>query len=533
MHPAAGYVAFVLHAHLPYVRHPEHDRFLEERWFFEALTETYLPLLRMLERLEDDDVDYALPISLSPTLVTMFEDELLQQRYAEHLRRLPALAEREIRRHRDDPVRLRLAEFYADRFRDALYWFETVYERRPAAAFARLAAAGRLELMTCAATHGFLPLLQLHPGAVRAQIRTAQAYHTEVFGAPAEGMWLPECAYYPGVEDLLAEAGIRYFFLDAAGFERAAERPLRGVHAPLLTRAGVAAFARDGETAREVWAAESGYPGHPDYREYYRDIGFELPPEAVRDFLIADEVRTNTGMKYCRITGSGEEKDLYDADRAREQAALDAGDFLAKREAQVAHLAGEADRPPLIVAPFDAELFGHWWYEGPLFLDYAIRKIACDSETVKLCTPRQYLQAYPENQLATPAASSWGPESSFAFWLNESNEEIYPELHDAAERLGALAGGGAFEAGEYRVLQQMARELLLAQASDWPFIMRTGTSPAYARKRVAQHLARFRTLEAMLRAGEADEETLSGLEYVDKIFPRIEPAWFAPQGTSA
>jgi len=523
----AGHLALVLHAHLPYVRHPEHEDFLEERWFYEAMTETYVPLLRTIDGWERDGVDYALLLSLSPPLVTMLEDELLQERYARHLRKLIALADRERERTARDPVFAPLARFYADFFRDILHWFEERCGRRLCAAFRRLAALGRLELMTCAGTHPFLPLLRDVPGALRAHLRAAVDLHGKVFGVAPEGMWLPECAWTPGLDAFLAEAGIRYFFVDTPAFDRAAERPVHGVYAPLYTPAGVAAFGRDKETSYQVWAAECGYPGHPDYREFYRDIGYDLPEEAVRELLVDGRIRTHTGIKYWRITHRGQEKKApYDPAAARERAAEHAGNFLFNRQKQIEHLAARMDRPPLIVSPYDAELFGHWWFEGPRFLDCVIRKFCYDQDKIKLTTPRRYLAAFPENQTTVPASSSWGIGGTYEHWINPANDALLPDLQRAAERMSELAGRAGAEPGtERRLLAQMGRELMLAQASDWPFILKTGTSPEYARSRITSHLSRFRALEAML-GGAPDEERIAAIEAADRIFPDLRPEWF-------
>lgn len=525
---ADGQLAICLHAHLPYVRHPEHETFLEEMWLFEAITETYIPLLRMLERFEDDAVDYALLISLSPPLVTMFEDELLQERYAKHLNKLIALADREIERTETDPVFNNLARWYADWFRDVRYWYEEKYRRSLADAFRRIASFGRLDLMTCAGTHGFLPLLKVNPGAVRAQVFTAVEYHEKIFGVHPQGMWVPECAYYPGLEEVLKEAGVRYFFLDTHGIENASEKSPYGVYAPLYTPNGVAAFGRDKETSYQVWAAECGYPGHPQYREFYRDIGYDLDENYVRDFMIDGHIRVNTGIKYYRITKDGDRKDPYDPDRAREQAAEDAGNFMFNREHQISHLTETMDRPPLITAMYDAELFGHWWFEGPQFLDYTIRKLCFDQDTVKLTTPQRYLAEYPDNPCAVPAGSSWGGDGTYDFWVNETNDTIFRDLHAAADRLTERVDASRSRPSDMRqrVLQQMTRELMLAQSSDWPFIMRTGTSPEYATKRVTSHLARFWALDDMLARDNIDPDALAGLEYIDRIFPDVKPEWY-------
>lgn len=524
-----GYLAIVLHAHLPYVRHPEYPTFLEEQWLFEAMTETYIPLLRMCERLEDDNVDYALLVSLSPPLVTMLEDPLLQERYAKHLQAQIDLCDREIKRHAGDAVFHKLARYYADWFRDIQHWYSDRFGRRLAKAFQRLAHYGRLEIMTCAGTHGFLPLLKVNPGAVRAQVHSAVEYHQSVFGVAPEGMWVPECAYYPGLEEILGDAGIRYFFVDSQGIDWAEKKSPYGVYAPLYCPNGVAAFGRDKETSYQVWAAEVGYPGHADYREFYRDVAWDLPEEDVQDFLIDGDVRINTGVKYYRITRDGDRKDPYDPERARELAAEHAGNFMFNRQHQIEHLSQEMDRPPLIVSMYDAELFGHWWFEGPQFLDYTIRKLCFDQDTVKLTTPRRYLAEYPDNPGATPAGSSWGGGGTYEFWVNETNDHILRDLHTAADRLSELVDEPAHlpHAQHQRVLQQMTRELMLAQASDWPFIMRTGTSPEYATKRVENHLARFWKLHAMLTAQTLEMETLQAMEYADQIFPDVRPEWYS------
>ncbi len=528
-----GHLAIVLHAHLPYVRHPEHENFLEELWFYEAMAETYIPLLRVLSRLEDDGVGYRLLLGLSPTLVSMMEDRLLAERFSRHLAKTVRLADRVRASQPAGSERRRLAEFHGDFYRDALFWFEEKCRRRVAAAFADLARLGNLDIITCGATHGFLPILRQNPAAVRAQLLAARDYHRSVFGQRPEGIWLPECAYYPGLEKLLAEAGYAYTFLDTHGVMNADRAPRRGVYAPVCCREGVAFFGRDPETGHQVWSAEQGYPGHPDYREFYRDLGFELPEAELSEFIVAGHIRVNTGLKFNRITSrQGGEKAPYNPDAARERAARHAEHFLENRVRQAERLAPAMDgRPPLIVAPYDAELFGHWWFEGPQFLDYVFRKMHYDQDTVKCRTPAEYLRLFPENQFANPAGSSWGGDGTYEFWVNAANQDVIPPLHQAADRLSGvienLPAKGEFESTrEEGVARQMLRELMLAQASDWPFIMRTGTSPEYAKKRIRDHLDRFWALDAMLREGRIDEKIFAAIRQADNIFPDCDLGWY-------
>jgi len=187
------------------------------------------------------------------------------------------------------------------------------------------------------------------------------------------------------------------------------------------------------------------------------------------------------------------------------------------------------DRPPLVLSPYDAELFGHWWYEGSEFIDFFVRKAYYDQKTFKAVTPGEYLQAHPTNQVANPSASSWGEEGYWRVWLNETNEWILPHLHIAQERMTALVSRFTVpDPLQDRVLKQAGRELLLAQASDWPFILRTGTSPDYARKRVKDHLLRFTELHDQITAGTVDEAAVQAMELQDNIFPEINYRYWSP-----
>src|SRR5215470_12094648 len=218
---ASGSVAFVLHAHLPFVRHPAHEDFLEERWLDEAITETYIPLLEMLDSLDRDRVRARLTISLSPPLLAMLADPLLRGRYLRHLDRLVELAEKEERRTRPDPAFHRVAEMYLGRFWRARTLFLDEWQQDLVSAFRAYQERGLVEVITCAATHGFLPLLGVTAGAARTQIEVGVAEYRRFFGRGPEGFWLPECAYEPGLDAELARVGIRYFFVDTHGLAHA------------------------------------------------------------------------------------------------------------------------------------------------------------------------------------------------------------------------------------------------------------------------------------------------------------------------
>ncbi|MEO6036374.1 MAG: 1,4-alpha-glucan branching protein domain-containing protein [Verrucomicrobiota bacterium] len=522
-----GYLALVLHAHLPFVRHPEHEKFLEENWLFEAITETYIPLIQKMDGWLRDGMETRLTLTLSPTLCSMLLDPLLQERYLRHLDGLIELAEKEIHRTHWESTIHPLAWMYHHRFTTVRDTY-IAYGKNLVGAFRKFQEQGKLEIITTAATHALLPLMADHPECIRAQILVARDHYRSCFGCDPRGIWLPECAYLDGVENFLREANIRWFIIDTHGILHARPRPRYGVYAPIFTPNGLAAFGRDLDSARQVWSREEGYPGDVRYRDFYRDIGFDLDFDYIRPYLASAEHRGFTGIKYHQITGGSSEKLPYQRDAALKITAEHAQHFLDARIAQVQHLAGILGREPMILSPYDAELFGHWWYEGVEFLDYFMRKACYDQKTIALTTPNEYLRKSPTQQVATPSASSWGEEGYWRVWLNDTNEWIYPHLHAAQSRMISLARKFSSPTPlEERALRQAARELLLAQSSDWPFILRTGTSPDYARKRLKDHLLRFISLHEQLTATKIDEAWLAQIEAMDNIFPEVNFRYWA------
>jgi 1,4-alpha-glucan branching enzyme len=532
-----GHLALILHAHLPFVRHPEHEHFLEEEWFFEAVTESYIPLLRMMQRLVDDSVPFKLTISLTPTLCTMLQDQLLRERYVRHLDLLIDLTARERKRNRKHPQLRELADFYSKMFREIRAFFVDECRHDLLEVFRNLRETGTLEIIASAATHGSLPILQQQaPQAARAQILIGRDVYVDLFRAGPSGFWLPECAYAPGLEAILQEANIRWFVLDAHGLLFGKPRPCRSIYAPCYTPAGPAAFARDRDSSRQVWSAQEGYPGDPAYREFYRDIGFDLPMEHLGP--VARGSRKFSGVKYHRITGRGDEKQLYDRAAAENAAAKHASHFLEQRRQQIREIS-EFGLDPVVVVPFDAELFGHWWFEGPRFLERFIRQVAAQRD-FSLITPSEYLAAHPTQQIVEPAASTWGENGHLAVWLDPSNAWIYPHLQVAAQKMiglaqsasavveeplrspnGRSAGGAPGLQFADRVLKQLARELLLAQSSDWAFLIKTGTAREYATNRTIDHLARFDRLHDWFVTRDIDEGFLHDCEWRDNLFPNL------------
>jgi len=518
-----GHIVLVLHAHLPFVRHPEYDDCLEERWLYEAMTETYIPLILCFERLVRDGVRFRVTMTLTPPLLSMLSDPLLQTRYRRYLDRLVELSGKELIRTRLEPHFHRTVLMYRRLLEECRRLFVDRYGMNLVAAFKEYADLGVLEAITCGATHGFLPFMESNPKSIEAQVEVGVRTHRRLLGAAPKGIWLPECGYTPLVDRYLAAEGIRYFFADTHGILHGQPRPAHGVHAPVRTPGGIFAFGRDVESSQSVWSSKVGYPGDYDYRDFYRDIGFDLDFDYIRPYIHDSGLRCFTGMKYHRITGPTDQKEPYDPEVARAKVRIHAADFLLNRTKQVEHLRSALGIQPVVVCPYDAELFGHWWFEGPWFLEELFRIMDRESGVVRLTTPSEYMERHPSAQEVDMAFSSWGDKGYGYVWLNGTNDWIYRHLHWAEEQMEEVARRYRRHRGDYRrVLDQMARELLLAQSSDWAFIMNGKTTVEYAVRRTKSHLFNFLRLCDGLREDVIDRALLDQLEKSNNIFPDMD-----------
>lgn len=513
-----GYWIPVLHSHLPFVKHPKFNYFLEEHWLFEAMTECYIPLLRKLKKLEKENVDFRLTISVTPPLAQMLDDKHLMQKYEEHLNNQLLLAYKESKRNQNDEVYRDVSNFYNNLYKDTKDFFINELDRNVLNGYKYFSDLGKLEVITCGATHGFLPLLSVNKKAVEVQIQLAVESHQKHFGKSPKGIWIPECAYYEGLDEILSKYGIEFFFVDSHSLVYAKPTALNGVYAPIYAPSGVAAFGRDPHSSKEVWSSKEGYSGDVNYRDFYRDIGYDLEFDYIKDHIDPSGNRCFTGFKYHKITGNSDYKEVYNPYTALEKTIAHAQDFHYKRDKQFEYLSANIDRIPVVVSPYDAELFGHWWFEGVEFL-YNLFKTIDQHKAFKAITPKEYLINYPQNQMAVPQASSWGDQGYYDVWLNEGNSWIYRHLHTMANRLQNLANeyksGTSLE--NTRLLNQMLRELLLAQSSDWAFLITTQTAVEYSVQRTKEHISNFFELEKMINS-DIDYQLLEELEYKNSIF---------------
>lgn len=571
----AGYLALTLHAHLPYVvNHGTWPHGLE--WLLEAAAETYLPLLRVLTRLERDEVPANFNLNLSPVL-------LEQLAHPHFIAEFPQYLQRKITAAREDEAFFlqmgdghlaETARMWGGFFSTALEDFRAL-DGDIVAGFRRLADAGVIEVLTCAATHGYLPLLGTDE-SVRAQVRLAVQAHERHMGQRPRGIWLPECGYRPagewqypvsgadetapgpgferiGIEHALAECGLEYFFVDShlveesrrapspygppesrvprtPRLERVTRGPERSLYQPYYVdgpydkRFAATVFPRDPSTGLQVWSGDAGYPADPNYLDFHKK-------------------RFPGGHRYWRVTGPGVDigdKDVYWPDQAAARVEEHAAHFVAMVSEA---LAGGLSRaiPPVLCAPFDAELFGHWWFEGPMWLEAVCRKLhACEGIATITCS--RYLDRYPRAGFIAMPEGSWGAEGGHQVWLNPDTSWTYTHLYPAELYVREVCTAMRWQETELgaRIVKQLCRELLLLESSDWQFLITTGAARDYAEMRFLTHNDQFLELKTMWEAFEKDgalnehmTSRLGEIEQRDTLFPEVDPSLWAEGATES
>jgi 1,4-alpha-glucan branching enzyme len=535
---STGYFTFVLHSHLPYVLH--HGKWPHgSDWISEAIAECYLPILAMMRRLEADTIHTRISIDFTPILLEQLAHPDLEKIFIAYCDEKIHLAEKDHELFFSTgemhlrPLANHWREFYSECKRAFLH----DHHSDLVGAFRHFADIGMLDAMTSAATHGYLPLLGSEQH-VRDQINIGIKTHQKYFGKLPRGIWLPECAYKPGVENILAEFDLEYFIVEGSlvrgGYPlgsyfnlfesriyRHPEPIIRTVNERLLsdiyavrstdepmTGKNPVVFTRDRKTSEQVWSADIGYPGDPAYLEFHKK-------------------HHNSGLRYWAVTGRGVdigEKVVYDPLHARERVTSHADHFtslVADSLAEHYHIKGY---PGIVCSPFDTELFGHWWMEGVDFLEAVIRRLDSKNITLTDCAEYLDLRTEPIEVIALPEGS-WGEGGGHYVWNNENVAWMWMPIHQAEKLYADIRSRSVDSALMKRVLRQLARELLLLESSDWQFIITTDNAPEYARRRFAEHREKFETLadiaESIIagkKISKQDRTLLEEYEDVDEVF---------------
>ena len=559
MNPVGAFT-FVLHSHLPYARMAGRWPHGEE-WIHEAASETYLPLLDALYDLREGGVPFQLTVGLTPVLVEQLADEDVKAILVTYLHEKIEAAKLDVRRFEEAEDRhlAYLAKFYLDLFENTKRSFDDRFGRDIVGAFRALQDDGFIEIVTSAATHGYLPLLGAD-SSIYGQLRTGVEAYKQHFGRAPRAIWLPECAYRPayitddgtvrpGLEHFLHEVDLGLFFSEthtieggqpvgvAAGdaigpygeIKRRYVIPVQQAIPPREAttfrpyyvsetaagaaadqHSGVAVIGRDNRTGMQVWSADWGYPGDYDYREFHKKDGL-------------------SGLQYWRVTGPRVDlanKDFYHPDWAQGKVGEHARHFAWLVADRLTEYNRETGEFGLIASNYDTELFGHWWFEGVEWIKQVLQLLA-ENPAVELTTASDYLAAHPPSEVLHIPESSWGMGGGHWTWDNHDTHWMWGPIHSAEAHMQALAD--RFDdpsPAEAAVLNQAARELLLLEASDWPFLVTTGQAREYAIRRFTRHVERFEALATSLEQKQPARQFADELFEVDKVFPGIDYRWF-------
>ena len=512
-------ISLVLHGHAPFVRHPEQSMPPQELWFFESLSETYIPLLEVFERLDRDRIPFRMALSLSPTLCHMLNDELLIGRYLEYANRQIEFGLEELNRCADNPELHSLVSHFYTRIVNKMNLFTERYEKNILKGFDYYQRKGRLEILATAATHAFLPFYTPYPEAVQAQFEVSISTYRTNFDRYPAGFWLPEMGWKAELDHWLRSYNFSYTFVDAHALFHTQPFAKNGNFYPVKTSRGIAIFGRDFYAAREV--AEMAKD--PIYRFAHRDQGFELPQEMVKSFLSQQDCRSGTGYKYWAYGEDGSGSVLYNPEKAAEKVHQHVRQFIENRLSRLNAAREQMDQGPLSVCAFEADSLGRFWHEGPEFIEALFRE-ANKSGELQFMTPAECLSKLDSGsfQVLTPGFSSWGNNGYAETWLDASNDWMYPHTMRALERMVEIAERFPNNTGlKERALNQAAREILLVISSDWSKMLYRHENAEYAMNRIMGSLKNFTTIYEALGSNYISTEWLTQLEKRHNVFPNI------------
>ncbi|MDR0315943.1 MAG: DUF1957 domain-containing protein [Treponema sp.] len=512
--------SLVLNAHIPFVKQFTGSGDLshsgEESWFFEALSETYLPLFEVFDRLEGDHVPFHLAVSLSPTLCQMMSDELLLQKYLFYTEKQIEFGRRELERTAANPELYRLTKQYFDQMVDRRIAFTERYESNILAVFEHYQRKGKIDILGTSATHAFLPFLCSQQEALQAQMEVAlSCYHQSLHLRP-QGFWPPEFGWTGELESCLRQYNFNYTIVDSHGLIFGNPAPAHGTFYPVKTPSGVFVLARNFYAKQDLTRIRA----ENIWRDNNLDAGYELPAEDIAPFISQDGARCPTGFKYWRSCAGQGQQILYNHEAAQIAVEEQARAFLEAQTRRLAEAAEQMKELPLCLCAANADSFGRYWHEGPRFLETLFR-LAAGSGEFQFMTPSEYLYRQPVSaiEVSSPEFSSCGTNGYAETWLHASGDWIYRHLARSLDRMVELAERFPDATGlKERALNQAARELLLAQSSDWPKLLYRQECTEYARAQIEDALRNFTTIYEALGSNYISTEWLTGLERHHNIF---------------
>jgi 1,4-alpha-glucan branching enzyme len=515
-------ISLVLAAHLPYVKEFSKNDDLsesgEEEWLFESISETLLPLLEVLDRLEKDHVPFRLGLAVSPILCNMLSDECLQKKYLHYTDKQIEFGRQELERTAGMDELNKLAQIYYNRILDKRITYTERYEKNILKAFDFYRKKGKVEILASCATNAFLPFISHNSESLQAQMEIPFFGYRRHFGGIPQGFWLPALGWTCELEPYLRAYNFNYTIIDSHGLLFANPQPHKGTFFPVRTPNGTIIIARDFYAVHEI----EKIAGDELYRDNNRDVGYELSPDMIKPFLSTEGERRKTGYKYWQVSGK-DQNSVYDPQAANDRAVEHAGLFLKNTITRLEEAAKYMKEPPLSLYAQNADNFGRFWHEGTAFIEALFRKAAGYRDLQFLC-PNEFIfkQNLSSFQIVEPEFSSWGFNGYAETWLDASNDWIYRHLYRSMERMTELAERFPDDTGlKERALNQAAREILLAQSGDWSALLYRQDSTEYARNQAENALRNFTTIYEALGSNYISTEWLTALERRHNLFPNI------------
>ncbi|GMO27057.1 MAG: DUF1957 domain-containing protein [Spirochaetaceae bacterium] len=522
-------ICLVLNADTPFIRETGTQFTFQEMPLFESIEDTLLPLLELCERLEAEHIHFRFALVLPPILCQLLTDGLVSKRYLNYVDNRIAFGEAEMARLKNDGAAFELAAFYHNEAIKKRDRFCSRYQMNLLRSLLDFSRRGYIEFLGGTATNIFLPFYSAFPAIANAQVETARRSERRFFRNLPEGFWLPELGFYKGLDTLLRKHRFAWTIVDTHATLLAEPAPLLGSFYPVKTGEELICLTRDFFAIDEIMNITGNYTNSA-FRSYFDDAGFELPAGAVSFFISSNGLRSPTGYKYRTTGKDGFGKEIYNPVRGEEAARDKARQFLRNRISALENAETIIKKPPVSICAYNAGFFGRFWYEGMHFLDELFRNAAKSNE-VKFLTPSEYLENLDilEFQTINPSFSSQGYNGYGESYLDSSNDWIYRHLLRASERMTSLAD--RFKSGgdelQERALNQAAREILLAQTSDWTRIISTGEHyltrewSNYAKNRLETHIRNFTTFYEALGSNHISTRLLTELELTNNIFPEM------------
>jgi len=510
-------ISLVLEAHLPFVREFKKDDDLtilgEEERFFEYISETLIPLLEVLYRLDNDHIPFKLAMVISPILCHMLCDEHLQKKYLSYLDKQIEFGKKEMERTAAQSDLNKLAQNYCDTITEKRNAFTEKYEKNLLKTFDFYRRKGKLEILATCATHAFMPFMSHNGESLQAQMEIPVAVYRKHFAGNPQGFWLPELGWTAELEPYLRAYNYSYTIVDTHGLLFGDPAPEKGCFFPVKTPNGTFVIARDHFAVKEIekMAADE------IYRNNDHDAGYDLPSENVKPFSGAEGERHRTGYDYYTHINS-----VYNLEAASGKVKEHAKKFIEKTEARLKEASEHIKEAPISLYAQKCGFFGCAWHEGPDFIEALFRNAAENSDLKFVCPGEYIYQQENQLQVVSPQFSSSGENGYAETWLDVSNDWIYRHLYQSMDRMTELAERFPDDTGlKERALNQAAREILLAQSSDWPSFLYNQDSTEFARNQAENALRNFTTIYEALGSNYISTEWLTNLEKRHNIFPNI------------